>query len=562
MSQSISSAVLLVGVVLATPCATVSAQPGSDAVRRISSDDAVRLALEQNLGIAIERLNPQIQDVSIAQARSFWRPTVSSTLQNNSQQSPPTSALAGGQTKIVDTRFSTQFGVTQILRTGGSYSFAWNSARSTTTNLFTNFNPLLNSNVAFSFTQPLLRNRTIDSYRQQLEVTRKDRASADVSLRATMASTTRNVRNAYWDLVFARDNLDAQTQSLDLSRRALADNEKRVQIGTMAPIDIVEAQAEVARNEESVIVAEAAIRQAEDRLRALVYDPSKGDFWNFSIEPSEPMPFQPVDVDVQSAIRRAVESRTDVQLARTSLERSEVNLRFFRSQTLPEMNANVAYQSNAVGGIILSPLTTFPIDGSPVQRSILSRSGYGSVLGDVFSNQFPTWTLGVTMSYPIGGSTQEANFARARLQLQQAQRQLQNLELQITTQVRDYARQVQTNQKRVDSARAARDLAEQRLAAEQKKFSAGIQISFFVFQAQRDLTQARTNEIKAMADYNKSIVDFEAIQETSLTGATTLTTAGAATSVFGTTTVPGTTLGTTPVNGVTGTTTATGTVVR
>ncbi|MGE3520127.1 MAG: TolC family protein, partial [Vicinamibacterales bacterium] len=274
------------------------------------------------------------------------------------------------------------------------------------------------------------------------------------------------------------------------------------------------------------------------------------------IEPTEAMPFEPIEVDVQGAVRRAVENRTDVHLARTSLERSEVYLRYFRGQTLPEINANLSYQSNAVGGIFLSPLTSFPIDGSPVQRSVLSRSGYGSVIGDVFSNQFPTWTVGVTMSYPIGASTQEASLARARLQYQQAQRQLQNLELQIAAQVRDAARQVQTNQKRVDSARAARDLAEQRLAAEQKKFAAGIQISFFVFQAQRDLAQARTNEIKAIADYNKSIVDFEAIQETSLTGATTLTTAGAATSALGTTLVPGLT-GTTSTTGGTGTTTGT-----
>ncbi|MGE0448248.1 MAG: TolC family protein [Vicinamibacterales bacterium] len=547
---------LFVLALLVGPCTQAGAQAQSDTTRRISVDEAVRLALEQNLGIAIERLNPQIQDVSIAQARSYWRPVVSSTLQNNSQHSPPTSALAGGQTKIVDTRFSTQLGVTQVLPTGASYSFAWNTARSTTTNLFTNFNPLLNSNVAFSFTQPLLRNRTIDAYRQQLEVSRKDRAAADVSLRATMASTSRNVKNAYWDLVSARDNLDAQQRSLDLSKRALADNEKRVQIGTMAPIDIVEAQAEVARNEEAAIVAEAAITQAEDRLRTLVFDPSNPEFWTQSIEPTEAMPFEPIEVDVQGAVRRAVENRTDVHLARTSLERSEVYLRYFRGQTLPEINANLSYQSNAVGGIFLSPLTSFPIDGSPVQRSVLSRSGYGSVIGDVFSNQFPTWTVGVTMSYPIGASTQEASLARARLQYQQAQRQLQNLELQIAAQVRDAARQVQTNQKRVDSARAARDLAEQRLAAEQKKFAAGIQISFFVFQAQRDLAQARTNEIKAIADYNKSIVDFEAIQETSLTGATTLTTAGAATSALGTTLVPGLT-GTTSTTGGTGTTTGT-----
>jgi outer membrane protein TolC len=371
----------------------------------------------------------------------------------------------------------------------------------------------------------LLRGRTTDSYRQQLQTVRKDREAADVSLRSTIAVTTRNVKNAYWDLAYARENLATQQASLDLAKRALADNEKRVQIGTMAPIDIVEAQSEVARNEESVIVAEAAIKQAEDRLRALVLNPSSPDFWTTTLEPSQQMPFAPVQVDVDGAIRRAIDSRTDVQLAKNSLEKSDISLKYFRTQILPEINANVSYQSNAVGGAQLTPLTS--LTGSSTPRSIVAQRSYGTVLGDVFSSQYPTWTFGVTLSYPLGVSTQETNLARARLQYSQAESQLKNLEMQIGTQVRDAARQVQTNAKRVDSARVARDLAEQRLAAEEKKFAAGIQISFFVFQAQRDLAQARTNEIKAIADYNKSVVDFEAVQETSLTGNTPITSAAA-----------------------------------
>ena len=510
----------------ATPSLVAQAQTPAPSTRKLTVDEAVKLALEQNLGIAIERINPQIEDVAVAQARSYWIPTVSSTLQGNSTNTPSSSFLSGGQAKITDNRFNTQFGINQQLPTGANYSLAWNSARSTSTNLFTNFDPLLSSNVAFNLTQPILRNRTIDSYRQQLQAARKDRDAADVSLQATVALTTRNVKNAYWDLAYARDNLQAQQQSLDLAKRALADNEKRVQIGTMAPIDIVEAQSEVARNEETVIVAEAAIRQAEDRLRALILNPSAPDFWTTSLEPSEPMPFQAVSIDVNGAIRRAIDSRTDVRLVKNSLEKSDISLKYFRSQLLPEVNANVAFQSNAVGGAQLSPITSFT---STDPRSIVAQRSYGAVLGDVLTSQYPTWTFGVTMSYPIGSSIQETNLARARLQYSQAETQLKNLEMQIGTQVRDAARQVQTNQKRVDSARAARDLAEQRLAAEEKKFAAGIQISFFVFQAQRDLAQARTNEIRAIADYNKSVVDFEAIQETSLTGSTPVTSATAGT---------------------------------
>ena len=505
--------ILAVAVFSASLLAQTPGQSASGTVRRLSIDDAVKLALEQNLGIQIDRLNPQIQDITVAQARTGWIPNLTSSLTNNSQNQPPTSALSGGQTKVTDSSFSTQLGLAQTLKTGANYSFAWNSARQTSTNLFTNFDPLLSSNVAFNITQPLLRNYKIDNLRQTLETSKKDREAADVQLQSTIVSTTRNVKNAYWDLAYQIDNLKAQQQSLDLAKRLLADNEKRVQIGTMAPIDIVEAQSEVARNEETVIVAEAAIKQAEDRLRALILDPAMPDFWTLSIEPTESMPFAAQAVDVDGAVRRALANRTDVQLSKNTLARNEISIKYFRNQVLPDVSAQAAYRSNAVGGVFLSPVSLTSL-GAP--RTVVATHGFGSVLGDVLASNFPTWTVGLTMSYPLGTSQQETNLARARLQYSQEEAQLKNLEMQVTTQVRDAGRQVQTNQKRVDSARAARELAERRLEAEEKKFAAGIQISFFVFQAQRDLAQARTSEIRAIADYNKSLVDFEAIQETTL----------------------------------------------
>lgn len=529
MRHQLTCRLLPIVVVMSTgtPSLVAQSQPPSPGapttVRRLSVDEAVRLSLEQNLGIQIERLNPQIQDMVVAQAHSVWVPNLTTSMSSNSQNNPSTSIFSGAQTKVTDSRLATQVGVNQMLPTGASYSVGWNSARATSTNIFNNFDPLLSSNVSANFTQPLLRNFRIDGARQQLEVSRKDREASDVQLQSTIVLTTRNVKNAYWDLVYQIDNLSAQRQSLDLAKRLLADNEKRVQIGTMAPIDIVEAQSEVARNEESVIVAEAAIRGAEDRLRALIFDPSTPDFWNIGIEPSDSVPFRPEVVDAEGAVRHALASRTDLRLAKNSLARNDITIRYYKNQVLPDVSAQATYTSNAVGGVVLSPLTSIPLTGT-IQRSVASERGFRSVLGDVLTSAFPTWTVGVTVSYPLGASTDETNLARARLQQSQGEAQLRNLELQVATQVREAARQVQTNQKRVESARVARQLAERRLEAEEKKFAAGIQISFFVFQAQRDLAQARTNEIRATADYNKSLVDFEAVQETSLAGGAAMTT--------------------------------------
>ena len=505
-----------------TPSAAPLSQT-SPTTRRLSVDDVVRLALEQNLGLQVERLNPQIQDIAISQVRSSWRPNFSSQFNTRSTNTPSTNALEGGQTKVTDSRFSSVVGLNQILPTGAEYSASWSSFRSTSSNIFSNFDPLLNSNLNFNITQPLLRDFKIDGIRQQLELSTKDREGADLQLRSQIVLTTRNVKNAYWELIYQIDNLRAVQESLDLAKRVLSDNERRVQVGTLAPIELVESQSEIARNEESVIIAEAAIQLAEDRLRALIFDPSSRDFWAINILPTDPAPFQAQALDVDAAIRRALDQRTDVRLARNSLSRSDITMRYFRNQILPDISAQFSYSSTAAGGVQLSPLNSIPIGEAPI-RTIVSQRGFGSVLGDTLMGTYPAWTLGVSMSYPLGLSASEANLARARLQYSQAQTQIRNLDMQVAMEVRNVARQVQTNQKRVDSTRVARELAERRLDAAQKKFTAGIETNFFVFQAQRDLTQARTSEVRAVSDYNRSLVDFEAVQEVPLNGGGSITT--------------------------------------
>ena len=220
----------------------------------------------------------------------------------------------------------------------------------------------------------------------------------------------------------------------------------------MAPIDIVEAESEVARNDEAVIVAESAIEQARgsaacvdpgSRLAGLLDRDARAD--------------RDAGVPRTAGERRggrspgAREPDRPERLARNNLARTDVNIRYYKNQALPEVNAEASYATSAVGGVQLNPLPGIPTGPVP-PRSILAQRAYGSVLGDVFTSDFPSWTVGVSVAYPIGTSPSEASLAQARLQLQQEQTQLRNLELQVATQVRDVARQVQTNQKRVDAA--------------------------------------------------------------------------------------------------------------
>ena len=492
----------------------------TETVKPLSIDEGMRLALEQNLGIRIQRLDPQISDVGISQARSFWSPQLSTAFSRQSQAQAPTTSLSGGATSIDNGTTATSIGVQQNLPTGTFYQVNWNNARFTSTNLFNNFSPQLSSNFNLQVTQPLLRNFSIDQIRQQVLNSKKVRELSDIQLDAAITQTLRNVKNAYWDLSFSIDNLKAQQESLTLAQQSLRDNQKRVEIGTMAPIDIVQAQAEVASNEERVIVAEAAIKRAQDVLRTLVLDPATPGFWTTAFQPTDTAPFSDQTIDTDAAVANAMDKRSDLRSAKNSIERSDIDIRYLRNQILPDVNAQAIYISRGIGGTQLNQLTPDDVRSGNISRFVTSQRGFGSVLGDLFQNQYPDWTLGVQINYPLGTNTAHANLARARLQYQQTLTQLESLKMIVATQVRDAARNVQTNQKRVQSARASRALQEKKLEAEEKKLAAGMSSSFFVFQAQRDLSLARTSEIQAIADYNKSLVDFETVQVAPLNGAT------------------------------------------
>lgn len=532
--RALSVTLILLGLTLSGVGMAWSQTSGGDAsqARRISMDEAVALALENNLDLQVERITPQVQDLSVAQVRTGYTPTFTSNINWNDQTQPPVSLLAGNNLEIVTNTSRYEFGLGALNRFGGNYNVSLNNNRVTTNNIFTNFNPQLSANVSLNYTQPLLRNFKIDGTRQQLLISQKTREISGVQLQQSIALTARNVKTAYYDLVFAISNLGVQQQSLELARQSLKDSRARVEIGTVAPIDLVQGESEVAQREESVILAEAAIARAEDRLRTLVFTPGQPDFWRMRIEPADAVSFRAIAVDTDAAIARALQSRTDLVASRKQIESNDVNIRFFKNQTMPDVSASLAYFSQGVGGtsFIRGP-GGFP---GPIIGQV--EKSFGATLKDMFTGNFPTWTLGVQVSYPIGQANTEAALARARLQDQQARKQLQSQELQVASQIRELARQVQTNAKRVDATRASRTLAERRLEAEEKKLAAGTSTSFLVFQAQRDLNQARNNELSALLDYSKSAVDFETAQDVPLTGGAGVTAVSTAGVTGGTTT--------------------------
>jgi outer membrane protein len=427
-----------------------------------------------------------------------------------SQDNPPNSFLSGASDTVSTDNFGFTSSVQKLFTWGMDAAVAFDSGRSTSNNAFSSFDPTLEGNLAVTVVQPLLRNFKFDTIKQQLFQSRKNREIADVDLRQTVALTSQTVRLAYWDYVYAINALKVAQQTLDLAQESLRNTRSRVEIGTLAPIDIVQAESEVASREEAVILAEAQIGQAEDQLRSLIYDPKEPDFFNIRLEPTDQAPFVVQEVDVTAAVQNALRDRTDLVAARKRLEITDYNVRYFRNQALPFLDARLDYNSTGLGGTQLVRDPNSPEFPPPVIGEI-NRS-YSDVIADIFGFNFPTWRLSLNVTYPIGNSNADASLARTRVEKTQAETSLRQLELTIATQVRDAGRQLVANAKRVEATRAASLLAERRLEAEEKKFAAGMSTSFEVFQAQRDLALARSNQLRAVLDYTQSQVTFETIQ--------------------------------------------------
>jgi hydrophobic/amphiphilic exporter-1 (mainly G- bacteria), HAE1 family len=492
-----------------TPAAgALQVQPGQT-VLKLTRDEAIRLALENNPDLAVARFDPAIGDAQVASARGAFMPTLQSGFQRNNQQLPPTNLFAGDRGIQTDL-WSTNVGVNQLLPWGGaSYSAAMDAARTATDSLLTSLNPELGAGLTLQFSQPLLRDFRIDQARAQLDISHRNRDVAGSRLRETTVNTSADAERAYWALVAALALVDVQQRSLDLALELERNNRARVDVGQSPPLDLVAARAEVAQRQENLIIARTTALEVEDSLRTMIIDPKLADYWMVRLEPADRVPAVGARPDVDAAVRRALGERTDLAIAKTEIQISETNVSLSRSQTLPDLRVQANYLTDGAGGTRLIREGGFP--GTVIGSQVTS---FGSVLGQVFSADFPSWTVGLSFSYPLGNSTAEANLARARLERDQSAARLRSNELGVVREVRQAALRLDQNRQRIETTRLGRELAEQRLDAEQRRFEVGMSTSFLVIQAQRDLAIARNSELTALLDYQLAVIAFEAVQQT------------------------------------------------
>jgi outer membrane protein len=484
-------------------------------------EEAVQKAMDKNIDIAVARITPRLTDFTIAGLEANYRVNLTSTVNNTRTSTFPTQTIQGISSVTTSTRDQWSAGIAQNLWWGGTnYSVSWTNSRLNSPSSVAIRNPTFQSGITANVTQPLLRGFKIDATRAALQTDRLSQTNDEITLTATSASTAANVRNAYWDLVYAIQAVEAAQNSLDLANRLVQDNQSRVEIGTLAPIDVVSAQAEAASRRNTLVQSQAAVRTSELALKRLIVSGTEDPLWTASINPVDRPSANPEPINIEAAVARALADRTDLQQSKNNLKISDINLRNQVDATRPQLNLVGAYGLNGVGGNIFSTSRIVdPITGiSSTSSTLVQRSGYFDSLRNISGFDAPTWTLGLTFAYPLGASAQEATVARSKLSLQQTEVNLKALELQIATDVMNAGLTVQSSLESVQATVAARELALKRLEAAQSKADVGMATNYEVVQAQRDFADARNAELRALLNYRKAIVNFETAQRVGARG--------------------------------------------
>lgn len=504
-SATTRASIAAIGALMISTAA--AAQPPQQPTVQLTLADAVQRMVEHNPDLTIVRLGTEVEAARVGESRGAYAPVFSTTLGRSRNVTPPTNYLLGDSGVDVKDWFSTT-GVRQRLPWGsGTWSVSWDTARTTTNNPIASVDPNLQSGVVFAFSQPLLRDRRIDSVRAQYLIAKRDQDSSELRFRESVVRTVATVKRAYWTFKATIANVGVQQRSLELSQELARQNRIRVEAGQLPPLDLVQAEAEVAQRRESLIQAKASADDAEDHLRRLIMDPEDAAFWNARLDPVDDLPDPTGSPDVDAAVANALNTRYDLARAAHDLENAKTNVDYLDNQRLPDVRLETSYGGSGLGGVQFLRTGGFP--GSVVGTR--DRS-FGETLGQAFTPDYPSWSLGVTVSYPLGHSYEDASAARAQVERKQVAARIASLRLEVAESVRQAARRMRSAAERVDAARAGATLAEQRFNDENRRYGAGLSTTFLVTQAQRDLLQAQVTVLQNMLDYQSAIVDLEAVQ--------------------------------------------------
>jgi len=466
----------------------------------LTLDDAVSIALRRNLGLVIERYNWVQSNHGVLQSLGIYDLMFSGGGQYRDTTSPTVAAYE--DTPVTqETAQSFQLNLAQLIPTGGTAELS-TSVFTLDTNRAVVVNPLYQATSDLTLTQPLLRNAGRQATERNILVARAQASQSRETVEQEVSQTIQDVEAAYWDLVAARNQLGVAQEALSLAQTLHKQNKVRVDVGTLAPLELVQSEAGIAGREEDIIRAEAAIGDAADRLRQLL-NLDQGKLWEIPIVPESDPAADKIDINIDDAIQTALDQRPEIAAELDRLDVLKIDKKYFRNQILPQLDLVLNYNLSGLSGDI--PAGVDPTTGEPI--SAVSGS-FSDAYDQVANRDFEEWRIQLQFSYPLQNRQRREQKVIADLAVEQEMAVLQDLRTQIITQVRTAARAVETAAKQIDSAKVSRQLEEKNLDAERKRYENGMSSSFRVLQIQEDLTQARSREVTAVTTYRTALAQY------------------------------------------------------
>jgi hydrophobic/amphiphilic exporter-1 (mainly G- bacteria), HAE1 family len=508
--------------------------------RQLSLRDAIEMALENNLEIEIQKTTRDTAEQSVQAARGFfdpafrWQPLLSTT------NTPTGSVLQGASGKLTDRGFVNNFYLRQkFQKFGTSANLDFENARQTTTNPFTSFSPLISSRLAIGFTQPLLRGRLIDRDRAELRIRQKrvDASAVDIELRVIDVIT--RVQQAYWDVVAARQDVAVKEDNVKWAREQLAINQRLIDAGTLAPVELSAAEAELQRRLDTWYSAIGALTDVENNLKTLIAPERTASIWNDEIVPTELTTIEPPDADdLRAAVNAAVKRRPELRTLNVQDQINTIEKDLNKDLTKPEVNLIAQYSLSGLGGTLnlgdnpftssnaalyqrlnalsiangLAPLPSPSFGGAPE----FLVGNYGTALSNLFGGRYQSFQTGLSIDFNLRNRTATANLGQTLINEKRLKLERARAEQTIEAQVRSAMQGIQTARQRIAAAEASTRAAKEKLDSEQRLYQTGESTNFLVLTRQNEYADSRRREVVARLDYNKSVARLEQALGTTL----------------------------------------------
>ena len=500
----------------------------------ITLNEAIRLALENNNDISTSRIDVEMSEHDLTAMRGAYDPVFKSKTRFEHSRVPVTSFFGGTDgSSLKQTDFTSGLTFSGLSpRAGGSYEFGVSSTRLSSNTFFNDLNPSYATSFSVSYTQPLLRGRRTDDNRRRIEIAKRNLSLTDIQFRQRASEVITRVEEAYWQLVYSLRNLQVQNEAVSQTKAQVESNRRQVTQGILAPIDVVEAEAQVKLFEQNVYAAQEDVTRAENALKTLLLPNRGAELWSNALLPVTAVDLEAPRLPLEEAITTALANRLELAELRTSRDINGINKAFFRDQTKPQVDVSVGYSSNGLAGTLANRDDNPVLTGiSSLERRVAElstlaglpalpatsfaavpgdlRGGYGSSLKNLLSQDNPTVSFGVTISLPLRNRTAKAQLAHASAEERRLDVVKTKTEQIIEADVRNAMQALHSVHSRMAAANASRTAAEQQYTSEKRKFQSGMSTVFLVLQRQTDLVSARGRELQTQTDLNKAIAELQ-----------------------------------------------------